>query len=56
MNRFEDETPITVTVATTKGALTALMDNPALLLPADTGPFVAAVHRGVADLRKAVEA
>lgn len=56
MNRFADDTPIVVTIRSTRGALTALAENPALLHPeGDAGNhFVNAVHRGVRDLREAM--
>lgn len=52
--RFEDPTPVTLTVRTTNGALAALLDHPALMCEPEEGMyFVKAVHRGVADLRAA---
>lgn len=55
MSAFEDDTPIVVTVRSTRGALAALADHPALLQPGGDGMhFVNAVQRGVADLREAL--
>lgn len=55
-NRYEDRTPIAVTVKTDRGALTALKDHPAMLQPNNNGSyFVMAVKRGVAALMAAVE-
>lgn len=56
MSRFNDETPIRITFATTRGALAALKDHPARLSPVSEGSyFVNAVHRALDDLGKAEE-
>lgn len=54
MSDFADQTPITIVVTTTEGALAALIDHPAMLRPDEPAMFwVSAVHRGVNDLRNA---
>lgn len=55
-NRFEDRTPLIVTVEIDRGALAALKDHPATLWPDSNGShYVRAVRRGVAALAAAVE-
>lgn len=57
MSVFTDETPVTLTLTTTHGAVRALLDHPALNAPGGEGMyFVNAVHRAIADLRKAFDA